>query len=280
MTPFREALQKHRARQVIGADRSAAEWADVPVGLRDRAFWMARNQNLDFAQQAKDMIDSVLNPQQVRRADRVTPANPEGFVTEGMNPATARAEMKKFLSRIGYQPEEGKAGTIQDLSSDGRLDLVVRQNVDQSFGFGQFLQGQDPDVLDEWPAQELFRAEDRKEPRAWPTRWMQAGGQIFDGRMIALKTDPIWEGISEFDTPWPPFDYNSGMWVRDVSRAEAEELGLLAAGAEVEPTVEKFNAKLEKSVKDIDPDLQQSLLVSMGDQVQIVEGVLKWVQKL
>ena len=47
--------------------------------------------------------------------------------------------------------------------------------------------------------------------------------------MIALKTDPIWTKISRFGHPWPPFDFNSGMGVRDVSRADAIRLGVIQA---------------------------------------------------
>jgi hypothetical protein len=198
-------------------------------------------------------------------------------VTEGLDIATARLEMKQLLQSLGYQPEAGQAGTLKDLSSDARINLQLRQNLDAAFGFGQYLQGQDEAVLDQWPAQELFRAEERKEPRDWPTRWMQAGGQIFEGgRMIALKNDPIWTEISAFGTPYPPFDFGSGMWVRDVDRETAESLGLLSPGQVVTPGVEDFNASLEASVKDIDPDLAASLKESFGDQIEIESGTARW----
>jgi hypothetical protein len=268
-TTFTEAVQKHASRQVMPSDRSASEWADVPVGLRDRAFFSARTTHAGYLQKVKDSVESIINPKTVMRDGKP--------VTEGMNLASARVELRNTLREIGYHPEEGQAGTIKDLSSDGRIDLVLTQNAESAFGYGQFLQGQDPAVLEEWPAQELFRAEDRKEPRAWPTRWMQAGGQIFDGKMIALKSDPIWSAISEFDTPYPPYGYNSGMWVRDVDRITAENLGLLSIDQEVSPSIESFNANLQASVKDIAPDLLDSLKQSFGAQLQIIEGVAKWL---
>ena len=45
--------------------------------------------------------------------------------------------------------------------------------------------------------------------------------------MIALKGDPIWAAISRFGTPWPPFDFGSGMGVEDIDWEEAVELGVL-----------------------------------------------------
>lgn len=46
--------------------------------------------------------------------------------------------------------------------------------------------------------------------------------------MVALKTSPIWVELSRFGYPYPPFDFNSGMWVRPVSDDDCEALGLLA----------------------------------------------------
>ena len=94
--------------------------------------------------------------------------------------------------------------------------------------------------------------------------------------MIALKDDPIWTEISAFGTPYPPFDFRSGMWVRDVSRAEAERLGLLAPGQKVESSLPQFNANLEASVANLDSEMQKSLAQSFGGQVAFQEGRARW----
>ena len=80
-----------------------------------------------------------------------------------------------------------------------------------------------------------------------------------------------WETISEFGTPYPPFDYNSGMWVRDIDREEAIALGLLGENETIEPSVARFNSNLEASVKNLDPDIQRFLQESFGGRV-IIEG--------
>lgn len=275
LSPFREALAKLAGRAPIGADLSSSQWADVPEALRERAFFSARVTNAQYAQDIKDRVESILNPVQVKRADRVTPANPEGYVTEGLNLASARAELKQMLQSIGYDPG-AKAGGLQDLSSDARINLQLEMNVESAQGFGNFLQGQAEGALDAFPAQELFRAEDRKDERPWPTRWMQAGGQVFGGRMIALKSSPVWEAISAFGTPYPPFDFNSGMWVRDIDRLEAIDLGLMGEADTAEPVVEKFNARLEASARGLQPELLESLRQSFGDQVDISGDAIKW----
>ena len=269
MSAFAEAIAQFVSRTAVGAAFDAAEWLDkVAVGLRERSFWTARNTNVQLAQEMKDRVTKILGGQ-----------------PKGINQATARAELKQLLAEMDYNPGE-KAGTIQDLSSDARLNLILRMNTQSAYGFGQFKQGNTPAVLDWWPAQELFRAEIRKEPRDWLQRWIAAGGQTFPGgdaefsgqRMIALKTDPIWTAISEFDTPYPPFDYNSGMWVRDVDRATAEKLGLISPNEQPTPlAVWRFNDQLQQSVKGIDPELLDVLKREFGDQLEIVDGVAKWV---
>lgn len=275
MSPFTEALAKLRSRTPVGADLSSSQWRDVPLALRERAFFSARVANAQYLQDIKDRVESILNPVQVKRADRITPENPEGYVTTGYNPASARAELKQILQSIGYNPGE-RAGTLQDLGSDARINLQLKMNVESAQGFGSYLQGQAEGAIDAFPAQELFRAEDREEPRNWPTRWMQAGGQSFNGRMIALKTDDIWERISAFGTPWPPFDFNSGMWVRDIDREEAIALGLLGENETIQPSVAEFNDTLEASVKNLDPDIQRYLKESLGDRVVIEGDRARW----
>lgn len=55
---------------------------------------------------------------------------------------------------------------------------------------------------------------------------MPYGGKIRGGRMVALKSAPVWTNLSRFGRPYPPFDYGSGMGMEDIGREEAVELGL------------------------------------------------------
>ena len=77
--------------------------------------------------------------------------------------------------------------------------------------------------------------------------------------MIALKTDPVWERLSVFGHPFPPFDWGSGMGVVDVDRKTAIELGLVtdeklreetAALRNAKPEAAKFNDNLQATVSD------------------------------
>ncbi len=70
---------------------------------------------------------------------------------------------------------------------------------------------------------------------------------------MRLKTDTAYwadyqnaEEIGGFGVPWPPFGFNSGMSMEDVSREEAAKLGLPVAG--VSPRENTFNEQLKASV--------------------------------
>lgn len=94
--------------------------------------------------------------------------------------------------------------------------------------------------------------------------------------MIALKTDPVWAKLSRFGTPWPPFDFGSGMGVQDVDYDEAVALGLLQEGELPEASLPEFNSQLEASAQDLAPDVLGHLQTVFGDAIDLVAGVLRW----
>jgi hypothetical protein len=152
-------------------------------------------------------------------------------------------------------------------------------NLAPAQGYGQALQGAQPEVLDQWPAQELVRVVDSAEPRDWAARWAAAGGQFFGGRMVALKADPIWTAISRFKTPYPPFDFNSGMEVEDIDRDEAEALGLLERDAPAPaPELPDFNAELQATPAVRADYLRSALAESLQGLAEFAaDGVLKLI---
>ncbi|MCX6994132.1 MAG: hypothetical protein NT011_13460 [Kiritimatiellaeota bacterium] len=256
--PFREALDFLRQKVLLPTSASSAQLAELPAQILARAQFSARTMNAGHLQTIQDVIDKILQGK--------------------TDSATARLNLKESLKAISYDPyaEPGVAGTIKDLSSDPRLNLIIQMQTEMAEGFGKYLQSQDPAALDAFPAQELFRAESRLHTRDWPAIWQDAGGEFYDGgRMIALKSDPIWMAISDFDLPYPPFKYGSGMWVRDISRSEVEELGLIAPGAIIEPTTPRsFSEGGQVSLAGFSPDLQQAILDSMGDRAEFRNGIL------
>lgn len=248
-TPFREALDFLRAKGLLPTTATSAQLARLPAAIRAAAQFSATVANADYLQQIQSLIDQSLSAQ--TDAPRI------------------RLALRDALRALSYDPyaEPGVYGTIKDLSSDQRLDLIIRMQTQFAQAAGKRARDLAPAALDAAPAQELFRLEDRAEPRPWPQRWAANGGQFYGGgRMIALKTDPVWENISAFGQPYPPFDFNSGMWVRDILRPEALALGAIppdydpAADLAAHPTPESILPPQKASAKTLSAALLQAVL--------------------
>ncbi len=266
---FKEAQDSLAVKSLLPNGLSSKELSKVAPEVRERAVFSANTMNAEHLQTIADVLKKIVIPVQATRSD----GSP---VTQGLDMATARTMLQDSLDSIGYQPGADIAGTMEDLSSDQRLNLILDTNVRMAQGYGDWMQGQDADILDLWPAQELYRAEDRKEPRDWPARWEAAGGTFYEGdRMIAAKDDPIWEKISAFGLPYAPFDYNSGMDLMDIDRDEAESLGVIEKDQTVDPQMRDFNDDLESSGPARDEALKEALLASMGDGYEFDGDTLK-----
>ena len=256
---FDEAIEQLEDRALLPTWMSSDDLSELSVMVRHRSFFSARVTNAGFLEKTKKLIDSI-----------VTPRRAEDGATIGHSRTTARAELKDHLEKIKYQPDPKKRGTIQDLGSDQRLNLILETNADMARGFGQWKQGQDPTLLAIYPARELFRGETRKEPRNWEARWAAAGGETYGGRMIAPTNSDIWSKISRFGTPFPPFDFNSGMDTLDVSRSEALRLGVVKKTDPPQtPHPGDFNIKDAKT--SATGGLKDALSDSLGDGVDIDE---------
>lgn len=250
--PSSVASRFHRSRPVVPNDLSSAELGQI----NRRAIAIARVTNVEFAQRAKDEVDRIIN----------------GDTTE----EKARRDLDAVLASLGYEGGQG----VQTLRSDARLKLIIQTQSEQAFGFAQWKDGQSDAILKVWPAQELYRAGSRHVPRDWQARWEAAGGEFFEGRMIALKNDPIWEKISAFGTPYAPFDFNSGMDVRDVERAEAIRFGLLRHDELVTMATRDFADDFATGEPVLDDDLKAELLVELGDGYEFADGVLQHANEM
>jgi hypothetical protein len=92
--------------------------------------------------------------------------------------------------------------------------------------------------------------------------------------MVALKTDPVWVALSRFGVPWPPFDFGSGMILRNVARAEALSLGLLKEDDVLEADPDPaFNAGLAASMQNISKSVSAGLKNLLGDRISLADGM-------
>jgi hypothetical protein len=224
-------------KKVMPTWLTAQQLREISAAVRSQAFFSSQTTMERLLNEYKDRLTAVLAGEPKA-----------GEASTQLSPDYVRQNIKVLLADMGYTPEAGAEGTLADLSSTARINLVIKTNTELAQGQGLWIANQNPVILDEWPAQELFRAESRHEPRKWLERWRLAGAQTGDPigtgwiitpdeRMIALKNHDIWNWIGSsdlfddaLDVMWPPFAFNSGMWVQDVDRAETEAIGLLDKG--------------------------------------------------
>jgi len=228
------ALGHLAAKRAMPTELGTSELRKLGREVLERAHFSAKTSNEALLRRQMKVIRDLVDPQNQA-------AGEEHFA----DPAAARLALKQMLRQIGYNPgTTGPIGTLQDLASDPRLDLILKTNVQTAQGAAEAAAGLARS--DEWPALELIRMEAREIPRPWSSRWLRAGEAsgraygdgwgLFAGRMLALKGHPIWQKLGDPDlfddglgNPYPPFAFSSGMWTEEVSLADAIETGLIPA---------------------------------------------------
>lgn len=235
--PFEQAVASIRGRRRLPTLLGSRDLSRLGPAIRNRALVLARVTEAEVL----DKVDRSI----LRLVSGVS-TGPGDYT----NPAVIRTELKQLLAEIDYQPDPERVGTISDLRTDARLNLIIDTESKLAQGRGQYAQASDPDSIAVFPAAELVRVESRRTPRGfvrrkgalvevepdyWKKRWEANGGQLYDGRMIARLDDPVWEAINRFGLPHPPFDFNSGMGTRLIKRSEALRLGVIDRGDVVTP---------------------------------------------
>ena len=262
MTESELILQK----ALVGSNLDSSQWNQIQASLRNRAFFSSRVAQVNILAAMRDKVREY--------------AEGETDISK------IRMKIREDLQRLHYKPEPGKENTIHDLLSQARLDVIIKTNVAQARGYMQYAEGMSPGAFAAFPAQEFTRIAHRRNQRAdWPQRWAKAGGKTYGGKMIALKDDPVWERLSVFGNPFPPFDWGSGMGVMDVDRKTAIQLGLISdeelrgkTAALREKPLPDFNRDMQASVPNLRSDslCGKILKQAFGDQVVIANNVVHW----
>jgi hypothetical protein len=275
-----DALLAAQQRGELPTSMGTAELRELGEDLLSRSVFTARGVNAVFVSKIKEVVDALAAGE--------------------INEASARLALTETLRDLGYKPESSfpdampgevppaVRGTLQDLSSNRRLNLIIDTQRGMMVGKGQQVRGMDPHRLKQFPAWELVRVLSVEIPREWPSRWVIAGGKPRkDGRMIALKGDPIWGELGAWanfedalGVDHPPFAFNSGMGWMEVSKQECARLNILGPNGE---TPEEWLASRPRtlagkqplpapslSVKDMDADVLQQFQKSTG--AVVVDG--------
>lgn len=255
------AIEEFAAKTEIPSWARTADWQRVPAALRRRSFFSAAIEDA-----------RALSAERKAVADLLQGARKDGKL---FRRDTAITELRSLMSQRGLDTGEGN--TLTNPASASRVKLVVDTNRAQALGYARFKRSSSGGALLAFPCQELIRVRPSRVQRDWQTRWVASGGQLFNGRMIALKSAPIWVALSRFGTPYPPFDFGSGMGVRDISRREALALGVMDDKTTQPDPVKDFNADTEADVSSVHPDLLESLTSFFGDAVQIADGIARFL---
>lgn len=255
----------------LSSDRLKREWSQK---IKDEAIFGARITHRAYVDSIKKRLVEVIG----------------GTIT----PQEAERRLKETLRDIGYSPEKGfgdrkvpaaKAGDIRDLSSSRRIQLILDTNVKRARSMGQVAASENPMTMMSLPAWKLTRTGARKKPRGdWNRRWAAAGAKCgWEGaskrQMIALKTSPIWQALSEgaggfedtLGSPFPPFAFGSGLaWV-SVGRREWQRIcqseGIPDGLGEVTKKAKEFMKKGGGTTAEAMPTISTDV-PPMGDKPQ------------
>lgn len=247
-----------RSRDLFPTNMGSAEIRELDAAIRRQSVFSARTTDAQYLQSIGHVVDGLLQGE--------------------FNEATGRAMLQDVLDLLGYDPATGfpgdgleippaELGSLRDLSSERRVRLILDTQERMAANYGRRREGMDDIARWQFPAYELVRIFDREEERGdWQRRFVMAGGELVEGRMIARKDDPVWDslGSSAFftdglDNPYPPFAWGSGMGWRSVPREEAIALGVIAPDAMPEFTDAEFADELEVNAAQFDDDFLSAL---------------------
>lgn len=233
--PFAEALRRLGGLKLLPTALDSAGIAGLAQQVRDTNLFSARTLERQILEGYKAKITERL--------------------AGNLGQAEVRLFIKDLWQGLGYQPAPDGQGTLKDLASDERINLVTQFQTTSARAYGQHLKTAEAGFLDAWPASELVRFQSRREPRDWSAIWESGCGQSGDdaalsvfkrtGRMVALQNSGVWLAISDFGRPWAPFKFGSGMGRRNVARRDAMELGLIDRDTQVNMELLPYNLGLE-----------------------------------
>jgi hypothetical protein len=280
---FQEAIKRLGKKRPVARRLSSKQWAAMPTQIRERAYFTANVESMKFLNRSKKMIKDYLS------GAREMVTTPDGRRVSALK-KTGRAdfvyEMQKLAKQTGMgnvlPPGEDMSRDMitrtKDIASETRLNLIFDTQTQQAQSYGYYKQGQDPAILDAYPAQRFIRAEQRKVPRPLHKSNRNEVRRKDDMEFWLKMND---QSIGGFGVPFGPWGFNSGMDVEDVRRDKAIQMGLIAKNEQVLPPDDTFNKGLKASA-DVEPEFLKKFLDKMGmdaytngEFVEIIEKISK-----
>src|SRR5262245_18389895 len=134
--PIKEAVEKLGPRSAIGSKLSSAEWSQVPVPRRERAFFSATIESARWLQGAQDSLGHFLQ----NTTETIT--KPDGSIVTALKTggrAQFIEQMRVFAMAVRLGPLDPEdAGTIKDIRSEQRLGLIFDTQTKAANDYGNW----------------------------------------------------------------------------------------------------------------------------------------------
>lgn len=243
--PQSSPLQVIRNLSVIPTGYTSQQLGALSAQVRLGAFFSAQVESERYLQGLRAMVAGAM----------------EEGVTEGEFLHRVRAWLQMEADSLGLEapsdrlermsPEEVQSyeRDVRRPDSLARLRLIFRTQAEMCAGLTEWRRGMEPMQLRLFPAWRFIRRPGAKTFRA---------DHVEHEDEIHLKADLAWwmarndPEFGGFGNPWPPFGFNSWMWIVPVSRAECERLGVLRPGQKVDLTEEERELWLNRIDKVLD----------------------------
>jgi len=278
---FQEAIRRLGKKKPVARRLSSKQWAAMPTQIRERAYFTANVESMKFLNRSKKMMKDYLS------GAREMVTTPDGRRVSALK-KTSRAdfvyEMQKLAKETGLgnvlPPGEDMSRDLitrmKDIASESRLNLIFDTQTQQAQSYGYYKQGQDPAILDAYPAQKFIRAEQRKVPRPLHKSNRNEVRRKDDMEFWLRMND---QSIGGFGVPFGPWGFNSGMDVEDVRRDKAIQMGLIQKNEQVLPPDDTFNKGLKASA-DVEPEFLKKFLDKMGKDAYTNGEFVEIIEKI
>tara|TARA_Y100001963_G_scaffold65896_1_gene91740 strand:- start:4544 stop:6328 length:1785 start_codon:yes stop_codon:yes gene_type:complete len=278
---FLDAVRRLGKKKPIAKKLSSKQWAAMPTAIRERAYFTSNVESMKFLNKSKKMLEDYLS------GARETVTTPDGRKVTALKKAS-RADFIYKMQKLAKETGLGNIlppGTdmsrdlitrMKDVASESRLKLIFDTQTQQAQAYGYYKQGQDPAILDAYPAQRFIRAEQRKVPRPLHEK---------NRNEVRRKDDmEFWlrmnnQSIGGFGVPFGPWGFNSGMDVEDVRRDEAIRLGLIEKNEQVLPPDDTFNKGL-KAAADVEAEFLEKFMDKLGTDAINYGETVELAQKM
>jgi len=256
--PFSEAIEKLLTRGIVPSGMDSTQWLGIALALRERAFFSSRVESARVLQGMRDYCEEYLKATRMKNGGLLAQGRSE-FVAD-MRELAIREGLGKIDPATGEIDPFIRESDLTDIRSIARQQLIFDTQTEAAQEYGYWKQGQDPAILDVFPAQQFIRVRPVQVPRAYH--------QAAEGTIRRKDDLKFWLSMNrDFGVPWGPWGFNSGMGVEDVDREEAIAAGVIREGDVVKPIEKDFNDGLSASVRDLDGGITAALKRITGGDV-------------